>query len=47
VSEGEVRDRDDPARLAEEAREQLAKNAEALRAVKVPIDTEPPTTYRP
>jgi hypothetical protein len=41
------RDKDDPSRLAEEAASQVAKQAADLRAVKVPIETEPPTTFRP
>lgn len=43
----EERDKDDPAVLAEEAREQVRKQAADLRGVTVPIATEPPTTYRP
>lgn len=38
---------DDPARLADEAREQREKMAAELRAARVPIETEPVTTYRP
>lgn len=38
---------DDPARLADEAREQREKMASDLRSAKVPIETEPATTYRP
>ena len=41
------RERDDPARLADEARAQIEKQAADLRAAKVPIETEPPATYRP
>ena len=41
------RDRDDPTLLAEQAREQIGKLAAELRATKVPIETEPPATYRP
>lgn len=43
----DTRDRDDPARLAEEARAQVEKQAADLRAVKVPIETEPPAAFRP
>jgi hypothetical protein len=45
--QGDSRDRDDPARLADEARATVAKNAAELRATKVPIETEPPAAYRP
>ncbi|HKY51135.1 MAG TPA: hypothetical protein VJP45_07750 [Candidatus Limnocylindria bacterium] len=38
---------DDPARLAEEAREIVEKNAAEIRKQRVPIATEPPTVYRP
>jgi hypothetical protein len=41
------RDRDDKTLLAEQAREQIEKHAAELRAAKVEIATEPPTTYRP
>ena len=44
---GETRDKDDPALLAEQARDQVAKLAAELRAAKVPIETEPPSSYRP
>lgn len=44
---GDTRDRDDPARLADEARANIEKQAADLRATKVPIETEPPTAYRP
>jgi hypothetical protein len=43
----ETRDRDDPTLLAEQAREQIAKLAAELRASKVPMETEPPGSYRP
>jgi hypothetical protein len=43
----ETRDKDDPTLLAEQAREQVAKLAAELRASKVPIETEPPASYRP
>ena len=43
----EERDKDDPALLAEQAKEQVLKLAADLRAAKVPIETEPPATYRP
>jgi hypothetical protein len=38
---------DDPARLADEARASVEKNATELRKQHVPIATEPPTVYRP
>jgi len=38
---------DDPARLADEARATVEKNAAELRKQRVPIATEPPTVYRP
>jgi hypothetical protein len=38
---------DDPARLADEARAAVEKNATELRKQRVPIATEPPTVYRP
>ncbi len=38
---------DDPARLAEERRAQTEQQAAEIRAVKVPIETEPPTIFRP
>jgi hypothetical protein len=41
------RDLDDPARLADEAREQRERMAAELRAAGVPIATEPATTFRP
>jgi hypothetical protein len=44
---GDARDPDDPARLADEARALIEKQAADLRAAKVPIETEPPTVYRP
>ena len=40
-------DKDDPARLADEARQQIERSAAELRKAKVPIETEPPSTYRP
>jgi len=43
----ETRDKDDPTLLAEQAREQVLKHAADLRSAKVPIETEPPATYRP
>jgi hypothetical protein len=43
----DTRDVNDPARLADEARAQVEKHAAELRAANVPIETEPPTTYRP
>ena len=45
--ERDVHDRDDPRRLAEEARALVERQAAELRAVKVPIETEPPAPYRP
>jgi hypothetical protein len=38
---------DDPARLADEARATVDKNATEIRKQHVPIATEPPTVYRP
>jgi hypothetical protein len=38
---------DDPARLGEEARAIVEKNATEIRKQRVPIATEPPTAYRP
>jgi hypothetical protein len=38
---------DDPARLADEARATVEKNAIEIRKQRVPIATEPPTAYRP
>jgi hypothetical protein len=38
---------DDPARLADEARATVEKNAVELRKQRIPIATEPPTVYRP
>jgi len=38
---------DDPARLADEARATVEKNATEIRKQHVPIATEPPTVYRP
>lgn len=38
---------DDPARLADEARAIVEKNATEIRKQRVPIATEPPTAYRP
>jgi hypothetical protein len=46
VAEDE-RNIDDPARLADEARENLQKTATELRATRVPIETEPPTVFHP
>jgi hypothetical protein len=43
----EERDADDPARLADEALENVQKAANELRAHGIPIETEPPTIYRP
>ena len=41
------RDIDDPARLADEARDIVQKAATELRAQRLPIETEPPTVFRP
>lgn len=41
------RDRDDKERLADEARQQVERTSAELRKAKVPIETEPPTAYRP
>jgi hypothetical protein len=38
---------DDPARLADEARAAVDKNATEIRKQRIPIATEPPTVYRP
>ena len=38
---------DDPARLADEARATIEKNAIEIRKQRVPIATEPPTVFRP
>jgi len=38
---------DDPARLADEARATVEKNATEIHKQRVPIATEPPTVYRP
>jgi len=43
----EARPIDDPARLADEARATVEKNATEIRKQHVPIATEPPTVYRP
>jgi hypothetical protein len=45
VTEDE-RNIDDPARLADEARENVQKAATDLRAQRIPIETEPPTVFR-
>jgi len=41
------KDIDDPALLAKQARETAEKQASDLRAARVSIEVEPPTTYRP
>ena len=41
------RDKDDPARLADEARALIEKQAGEIRGVKVPIETEPAVAFRP
>jgi len=46
VAEDE-RNINDPARLADEAREIVQKAATELRAQRIPIDTEPPTIFKP
>jgi hypothetical protein len=38
---------DDPAVLAQQARESIEKSAVELRKQRIPIATEPPTVYRP
>jgi hypothetical protein len=38
---------DDPARLGDEARATVERNATEIRKQRVPIATEPPTAYRP
>ena len=38
---------DDPEVLATQARESIEKNAAEIRKARVPIETEPPTVYRP
>jgi hypothetical protein len=43
----EERNIDDPVRLASDARENVEKVANELRAQRVPIETEPPTVFRP
>jgi hypothetical protein len=43
----EERNIDDPARLADEARDNVQKAATELRAQRVPIETEPPTVFKP
>ena len=43
----DTRDIDDPARLADEAREQREKMAAELRSAPLPIEVEPATIYRP
>jgi hypothetical protein len=43
----DTRDIDDPARLADEAREQREKMAAELRAAPLRIEVEPATIYRP
>ena len=43
----EERNIDDPARLADETREIVQKAATDLRAQRIPIDTEPPTIFKP
>ncbi len=38
---------DDPARLGDEARATIDKNASEIRKQRVSITTEPPTVFRP
>lgn len=38
---------DDPAVLAQQAREGIEKSATELRKQRIPIATEPPTVYKP
>jgi hypothetical protein len=38
---------DDPERLADEARDIVQKTATELRAQRIPIETEPPTIFKP
>jgi len=45
VAEDE-RNIDDPARLADEARDIVQKAATELRAQRIPIETEPPTIFK-
>ncbi len=40
-------DIDDPALLAQQAREGIEKSSAELRKSRVPIATEPPTVFRP
>ena len=40
-------DIDDPALLAQQAREGIEKSSAELRKSRVPIETEPPTVFRP
>ena len=42
-----TQDIDDPALLAQQAREGIEKSAAELRKARVPITAEPPTVYRP
>jgi hypothetical protein len=46
-SKAPTRDIDDPDLLRTQAREGVEKSATELRKQKVPIETEPPTVYRP
>jgi hypothetical protein len=43
----EERNIDEPALLAEQARDNVEKAATELRAQRVPIATEPPTVFKP
>ncbi|MBU6424420.1 MAG: hypothetical protein KGJ98_02825 [Chloroflexota bacterium] len=42
----DTRDINDPARLAEERAGQVEKEAAEIRRTQVPVETEPPTTFR-
>jgi len=41
------KDINDPELLAQQAREAIEKSAADLRKARVPIETEPPTVFRP
>lgn len=47
VPPADPRDQDDPARLAEEARDQRVRMGREISGAAVPIATEPATVYRP
>jgi hypothetical protein len=46
-AQDDTRPIDDPARLSDEARATVEKNAMEIRKQRAPIATEPPTVYRP